>query len=289
MGRGLQHSYVLGSRLLERGQRHSWSRRRGRLGWSQWRSGSPAMAGGAGGAGPDSGSPEAGASGSTFAGSGGTAGGAGAVGNAGSTGLGQGLSSYAPASLDPGWQFIKSDVSGAQAPAFDDSGWSQVSTPHTYNDVDSYNTLTNHGSGDTGTYQGPAWYRKHFKIPSSYSGNKVIIEFERIKQGARFYINGAAVGVFDDGVTACGIDVTDKVNFGSTENVLAARVDNSGNYVESTTGVGFEWQGRAFNPNFGGITVTFGYICRGKSIKRFRSTTISRRPASTSTRATSRT
>jgi len=28
---------------------------------------------------------------------------------------------------------------------------------------------------------------------------------------------------------------------------LAVRVDNSNNYVESTTGVGFEWTGKAFN------------------------------------------
>jgi beta-galactosidase len=81
----------------------------------------------------------------------------------------------------------------------------------------------------------------------------VIVEFERIKQGARFYINGTAAGVFDDGVTACGIDLTGKVNFGATENVLAVRVDNSNGFVESMTGVGFEWMGKAFNPNYGGL------------------------------------
>jgi beta-galactosidase len=156
-------------------------------------------------------------------------------------------------SMDPGWRFIKQDVTGADAPAFDDSSWTTVSTPHTYNDVDSYRVLANHSSGDTGTYAGPAWYRKHFKIPSQYSGGKVIIEFERIRQGARFYINGTAVGVYDDGVTACGIDVTGKVNFGATENVLSVRVDNSDSYAETSTGVAFEWEGKAFNPDYGGL------------------------------------
>ena len=155
--------------------------------------------------------------------------------------------------MDPGWQFIKQDVTGAEAVAFSDATWSTVSTPHTYNDVDSYRVLANHSSGDTGTYTGPAWYRKHFKIPSQYSNSKVIIEFERIRQAAQFYINGAAVGLCEDGVTACGIDVTGKVNFGASENVLAVRVDNSDSYLEASTGVAFEWEGKAFNPNYGGL------------------------------------
>jgi beta-galactosidase len=197
-----------------------------------------------------------GQSGSATAGGGGKAGaggGAGGGGNVGGMGGRQTVADASRFSMDPGWKFIRQDVSGASATTFDDSGWTTVSTPHTFNDVDSFTVLANHSSGDTGTYQGPAWYRKHFKIPSSFSNGKVIIEFERIKQGARFYINGTAVGVYDDGVTACGVDVTGKVTFGDAENVLAVRVDNSGNYVESSTGVAFEWMGRAFNPNFGGL------------------------------------
>jgi len=114
-------------------------------------------------------------------------------------------------SMDPGWQFIKQDVTGAQAATFDDSAWTTVSTPHTYNDVDSYRVLANNSSGDTGTYTGPAWYRKHFKIPTQYTAAKVILEFERIRQAAQFYINGTSVGLYEDGVTACGIDVGDVI------------------------------------------------------------------------------
>ena len=54
-----------------------------------------------------------------------------------------------------GWKFIRQDVTGAQAVAFDDAAWTTVSTPHTYNDVDSLSRLANHSSGDTGTYRGP--------------------------------------------------------------------------------------------------------------------------------------
>ena len=225
--------------------------------------GAAGSVGGSGGA-VVMGSGGAGTGGTAVAGSGGRGGSTatGSAGRGGSAGQGTGGSggaggastaTYAQFSLDPGWKFIRQDVSGAQATTFDDTGWSTISTPHTYNDVDSYTKLISHGSGDTGSYTGPAWYRKHFKIPQQYAGNKVIVEFERIKQGARFYINGSQVGVYDDGVTACGIDLTGKVNVGATENVLAVRVDNSNDYVESSTGVGFEWQGKAFNPNYGGL------------------------------------
>jgi len=152
-------------------------------------------------------------------------------------------------SLDVGWQFNKSDVTGAQATAFADtgSGWSQVSTPHTYNDIDSYRVLINHSGGDHGMYAGPAWYRKHFKVPAAFSGNKLIVEFERIRESANFYINGTAVGSFTDGVSPVGIDITGKVIAdGTTDNVLAVAVDNSGG--------GEYWNANATYPDFGGLT-----------------------------------
>ncbi len=37
-----------------------------------------------------------------------------------------------------GWKFIKQDVVGAEAPAFNDATWVDVSTPHTFNDIDTY-------------------------------------------------------------------------------------------------------------------------------------------------------
>jgi beta-galactosidase len=182
------------------------------------------------------------------------AGGANTMGGATSMGgaLNTGGSPYAEGeadySMDVGWQFNRSDVTGAQATTFADTGagWSQVSTPHTYNDVDSFRVLINHSGGDHGMYGGPAWYRKHFKVPAALAGNKFIVEFERIRESATFYINGTQVGTFTDGVSATGIDITGKVTAdGSTDNVLAVRVDNSGG--------GNYWNSNATYPDFGGL------------------------------------
>jgi beta-galactosidase len=137
--------------------------------------------------------------------------------------------------------------------AFDDSKWSDVSAPHTFNDIDSYTAIISHSGGDRRAWTGITWYRKHFKLPAGAQGGKVFLEFEGLKQAGRFWVNGKLVGRFENGITACGLDLTGFVNFGDAENVIAVKVDNSNDYVEEATGTGYEWMGRAFNPNYGGL------------------------------------
>src|SRR6185312_8035645 len=151
------------------------------------------------------------------------------------------------------WRFIREDVPGAEDPAFDDSKWDVIGTPHTFNDVDSFRKLISHSGGDLGTFKGIAWYRKHFRIPETYSGRNVFLEFEGMRQGGDIFLNGKEVGLYENGVTAYGIDITDAVYSGSRENVLAVKVDNRTDYEERATGTRFEWNVNDFNPNFGGI------------------------------------
>jgi len=82
--------------------------------------------------------------------------------------------------FDLNWRFIREDVSGAEAPGFDDSAWDTVSTPHTYNDVDTFDEITHHG--EYHEYTGIAWYRKHFKLPAKFAGGRIFLEFEGIRQ-----------------------------------------------------------------------------------------------------------
>ena len=42
------------------------------------------------------------------------------------------------------------------------------------------------------------------------------------------------------------------MNFGG-DNVIAVKVDNSNDYKEEATGAGYQWMGRDFNPNYGGL------------------------------------
>jgi len=156
-------------------------------------------------------------------------------------------------SFNPGWKFIREDVTNAEQVAFDDSKWADVSAPHTFNDTDSYAEIISHSGGDRTAYSGIAWYRKHFKLPASAKDGKVFLEFEGLKQAGRFWVNGKFAGKYENGITPLGLDLTGLVNFGDTENVIAVKVDNSNDYKEEATGTDYEWMGRAFNPNYGGL------------------------------------
>ena len=162
-------------------------------------------------------------------------------------------SPHAIYNFNPGWKFFEGDVTNAEQVDFDDSKWTNVSAPHTYNDTDSYAHIISHSGGDRYAYGGIAWYRKHFKLPAAAKDGKVFLEFEGLKQAGRFWVNGRFAGKYENGVTPCGLDLTGFVNFGDKENVIAVKVDNSNDYVEEATGTGYEWMGRAFNPNYGGL------------------------------------
>jgi len=155
--------------------------------------------------------------------------------------------------FNAGWKFFKGDVLGAEKAGFDDAKWTTVGAPHTYNETDSYAHFISHSGGDRNAYSGIAWYRKHFKLPAGAQGGKVFLEFEGLKQAGRFWLNGKFIGQYENGVTPCGLDLTGAVNFGGADNLIAVKVDNSNNYKEEATGTEYEWMGRAFNPNYGGL------------------------------------
>ena len=128
--------------------------------------------------------------------------------------------------FNPDWKFIKADPAHAQRPGFDDSSWMTVSTPHTYNDVDTFdNFALSKLRGEQNQWSGRTWYRKKFTLPESAKGKKVYIEFEAIRQVAEVYLNGHLLGTGKNGFIPFGFDLTPYVNFGAT-NVLAVMCDN---------------------------------------------------------------
>jgi beta-galactosidase len=155
--------------------------------------------------------------------------------------------------FNAGWKFIRQDVPGAQEVSFDDSQWETVSTPHSFNDVDSFRMIIDHSGGDRGTYKGLSWYRKHFKLPADAAGSKVFIEFEGMRQAGDIYFNGKPFGLYENGITGYGVDITSAVLYGDQDNVLAVQVDNRGNYKERATDTTYRWNSNDFNPNHGGI------------------------------------
>ncbi len=161
---------------------------------------------------------------------------------------------------------------------YEDSHWTEVSLPHTFNDVDSFKSIAN-DAGDMGVYRGITFYRKTFTLPAADIGKKVFIEFEGIRQAAYVYLNGVMVGFYEAGVAPFGFDLTNYVKFGEL-NVLAVATDNTssrgmsqGKYLcetrpgtspGSNTGVEFQWNTKDFNPIMGGLTRNVRLHVKGK-------------------------
>ncbi len=124
------------------------------------------------------------------------------------------------------WKFLKADPAGADAPAFDDSAWTTVSTPHTFNDTDTFDNWSLPGHrGEQEQWSGRTWYRKTFTAPEAWSGKKVFIEFEAVRQVAEVYLNGRKLGTAKGGFTPFGFDLTPYLKLGAS-NVLAVMADN---------------------------------------------------------------
>ncbi len=145
------------------------------------------------------------------------------------------------------WLVKVADERGAEAMTFADTGWKKVTLPHAWNEDSAFKV----GIDDLPT--GVAWYRKHFKMPPESEGKKVFLEFEGIRHGGEFYLNGEWIGRSENGIMGFGFDVTDKLKPAPQENVLAARIDSSWKYREKETNSTYQWNDKNFYANYGGI------------------------------------
>jgi hypothetical protein len=144
------------------------------------------------------------------------------------------------------WRLCVGDYPEAVQSDFDDSRWQQVTLPYAFNGDEAFRKdiidLT-----DT-----ICWYRKAFGVKSEeVKSEKFFIEFEGVRQGADFYLNGHHLGYSENGVMACGFDLTPYLKEG--ENVLAVRCDNSWTYRSRKHDSRYQWNDRNFNANYGGI------------------------------------
>ena len=149
--------------------------------------------------------------------------------------------------FNPQWKLYIGDPKGAEGVDFNDSGWKSISLPYSWNQEEAFKVDIHHLS------TGIAWYRKHFKIPASHKNRKVFLEFEGIRQGGEFYLNGVFIGRHENGVMAFGFDITDLLKSYPAENVIAVRIYNDWNHKEKYHNTTYQWNNNNFNANYGGI------------------------------------
>ncbi len=122
-------------------------------------------------------------------------------------------------SINESWRFIREDVSGAEQSIFNDSSWTKVNIPHTWNATDAY-TLKQY-------YRGVGWYRKDVYLTNKYATKQLFLNFEGAFVKAAIYVNGKLAGEHKGGFTAFTCDISTMVTIPG-KNVIAVKVDNSG-------------------------------------------------------------
>jgi len=123
--------------------------------------------------------------------------------------------------MNAAWKYIRQNVSGAEQRTFNDSAWSTVGLPHSFNDVEVFRGDQNLPTASI------VWYRKHFTLDASYAPRRKHIEFEGVAMIADVWVNGTYLGKHKGGVTPFLWDITALVTCdGTFDNVIAVRVDN---------------------------------------------------------------
>ena len=128
--------------------------------------------------------------------------------------------------FDNGWRFLKSDATGAEAGAFDDSAWTTVNLPHDWSIYGPFAATNKTGGAGAFLPSGVVWYRKHFTLPAGQSSRRVSIEFDGVMQNSKVWINGTLLGERPYGYVSFRYDLTPHLNFGG-DNVVAVRCDTS--------------------------------------------------------------
>ena len=117
---------------------------------------------------------------------------------------------------------------------FNDADWRSLDLPHDWavelpfanvNNAD----VMSHGYKPVGGLfpeTSIGWYRKHFTVARSDSGQRFQIQFDGVFRNANFWINGFFLGNNLSGYIGTSFDITDYINY-EHENVLVVRVDAS--------------------------------------------------------------
>jgi beta-galactosidase len=115
---------------------------------------------------------------------------------------------------------------------FNDSTWRTLTLPHDWAvelpfENSSDPEVMSHGYKPVGGLypdNSVGWYRKHFSVARSDSGQRFVIQFDGIFRDSKIWINGFYLGNNASGYCGVSYDITDYLNF-DKENVLVVRVD----------------------------------------------------------------
>jgi beta-galactosidase len=129
--------------------------------------------------------------------------------------------------FDFGWRFHRGDAPGGENASFDDTSWRSLDLPHDWSIEGPYDEKA--ATGGSGGYlpTGIGWYRKTFSLPESDRGRRLAVQFDGVYEHSTVWVNGHEAGTRPYGYSSFTYEISPYLNFGSTPNVIAVRVDNS--------------------------------------------------------------
>jgi beta-galactosidase len=134
--------------------------------------------------------------------------------------------------LSQGWRFRQGDgLSDAPSGVFDDSQWSRVELPHTWNRMGNEGTER---SALSNAVQGVGWYRLRFRTPLSSTARRYFLQFDGVGAIADVWMNGHYLGKHAGAFSRFRFDASAAMN-PSGENLLVVKADNSRPQPGSTT------------------------------------------------------
>jgi beta-galactosidase len=125
-----------------------------------------------------------------------------------------------------GWRFKQAaDLHGVEDASFDDSSWSTVTVPHTWNRIGNEGVERSPLSNNV---QGVGWYRLHFHAPPKTNGDdsRYFLEFDAVSTVADVWLNGHYLGKHEGAFARFRFDASAAVN-PAGENLLVVKVDNT--------------------------------------------------------------
>jgi beta-galactosidase len=134
--------------------------------------------------------------------------------------------------LSHGWRFRQAaGLSGVESGAFDDSQWTGVELPHTWNRIGNEGTERSPLTNDV---QGVGWYRLRFRAPPAPTMRHYFLQFDGVGAIAEVWLNGHYLGKHAGAFSRFRFDASAAIR-PSGENLLVVKADNSRPQPGSTT------------------------------------------------------
>src|SRR5882757_8532687 len=134
--------------------------------------------------------------------------------------------------LSHGWRFRQDAAfSAVQSSAFDDSQWTEVELPHTWNRIGNEGTERSPLTNDV---QGVGWYRLRFRTPPEPTTRRYFLQFDGVGAIADVWLNGHYLGKHAGAFSRFRFDASAAIER-SGENLLVVKADNSRPQPGSTT------------------------------------------------------